>query len=281
MLSQGLFYGLRQLITGIVLASSGSSADEVWGDVGNLVLLQGIQLFGLIVGGMLAGGGQRSGLVVGAVVGAWNGVLAAMLRQNPTQELTLVNLYGQPLLHSAIGAIGGWVGALIWKPIPASAVPTILIPRRKKPPRRRSPLLAGRISWFRILVGAAFAVGGTLAATLIFQKLMDLSAGKLANTPPLQDQIITWEIKALALLVGGALAGSTTANGFKQGLLVGLATCVVLVGVQAPRTEALFEVAAYTALSTFTLCVVGGWFGGQLFPPLIKMDRRRGLGAFV
>jgi hypothetical protein len=276
-----LFYGLRHLVTGILLASTEASAEEVWGDVRTLLIIQALQLLGLIVGGILAGGGQRSGLVLGAVVGAWNGVLAVMLGQNPAQGLTLVGLYGQPLLHAAIGALGGWLGALIWKPIPTSAVPTVLVPLRKKTPKRRSPLFAGRVAWIRVLLGAAFAVGGTLAATFIFQKVMDLSAGRMSSTPALQDKIITWEIKALALLVGGALAGSTTANGLKQGLLVALAACVVLVGVQAPRTEAWFEVTVYTALSTFTLCAVGGWFGGQLFPPLLKLDRRRGLNAYV
>jgi hypothetical protein len=218
--------------------------------------------------------------VLGAVVGAWNGVLSVLLRQNPAQDLTVVGLYGHPLLQAAVGGVGGLVGSLIWKPIP-SAVPTALAPVRKRPPRRRSPLFAGQVSWLRVLLGAGFAVGGTMSATLIFQKVMDVSAGRLGTTYALQDQIITWEIKALALLVGGALAGAATANGFKQGLIVALLASVVLVGLKAPRTDDWLDVCFYTALSTFTLCVVGGWFGGQLFPPIIKMDHRRGLNAYV
>jgi hypothetical protein len=190
-------------------------------------------------------------------------------------------VYGQPLLQAAVGAIAGWLGALIWKPIPTSAVPTVLVPLRKKPPRRRSPLLAGRVSWPRVLVGASFAVAGTLSATLIFHKVMDLSAGRLGTADVLQDRIITWEIKALALLVGGALAGATTPNGLKQGLLVALFSCVVLTGLQAPLTPSWLDVAFYTTVSTFSLCSAGGWFGAQLFPPVIKVNRPRGANAYA
>jgi hypothetical protein len=263
------------------LLASADNSSEAGEDVHYLLILQGIQLFGLLVGGAVTAGGQRSGLVLGGVVGAWNGVLAVLLRQNPAQELTLVGLYGQPLLHAAVGAVGGLAGGLIWKPIPASAVPTALIPLRKKAPRRKSALLAGKIGWFRIILGAAFAIAGTLSATLIFQKVIDLSEGNLGTTHALQDRIITWEIKALALLVGGILAGASTANGFKQGLFTALISCVVLIGLQAHKTDSWLDLALYTSVSTFTLCVAGGWFGSQLFPPVIKLDRRRGLNAYV
>src|SRR5262249_5833398 len=111
-LSQGLFYGLRHLTTGLLLAAEDASTEEMWSDVRILLILQGIQLFGVLVGGTLAGGGQRSGLFLGAVVGAWNGVLGVLLRQNPAQELTLVGLFGQPLLHAFVGSLGGAFGAL-------------------------------------------------------------------------------------------------------------------------------------------------------------------------
>ncbi len=281
-LAQGLFYGLRHLLTGLLLASAEAGAQEGWEEVRTVLILQGIQWFGLLVGGLLAGGGQRSGLVLGGVVGAWNGVLAVLLRQNPAQELTLIGLYGQPLVQAAIGAAGGWIGSLIWKPIPTTAVPTALVPvRKKKPPPRRSSLLAGRVHWLRLVLGTALAVAGTLSATLIFRKVMALSADRLSSTPLLQDSILTWEIKALALLIGGAVAGASTGNGFKQGLLVALASSVILIGLQAPRSDNWFDAAFYIVVSTFTLCVVGGWFGGQLFPPILKIDRRGGVNAYV
>jgi hypothetical protein len=280
-LAQGLFYGLRQLVTGLMLASSGLSPEELWADVRNLLILQGLQLFGLIVGGLVTGGGQRSGLVLGAVVGTWNGLLSVVLRQNPGQELTLVGLYGQPLLQATVGAVGGWLGSLIWKPIPSSAVPTVLIPRRKKVPRRRLPILAGQVAWFRVVAGTSLGVAGTLTAGIIFQKLMDAAGGRMAGVPDLQDRLITWEIKALAMLVGAALAGATTQNGLKQGLFVGLVAGVVLVGVQAPLNDGWWDVAFWTMASTLSLSLAGGWFGGQLFPPVVKIRNRGGLGAYT
>src|SRR5262249_7319294 len=157
-LSQGLFYGLRHLTTGLLLAAEDASTEEMWSDVRNLLILQGIQLFGVLVGGTLAGGGQRSGLFLGAVVGAWNGVLGVLLRQTRAREVTLVGLSGQRLLPAFAGSGGGAFGALVWKPIPPAAVPLARPPPRKPAPRRKSAWLAGKIHFVRILLGAFIAV---------------------------------------------------------------------------------------------------------------------------
>jgi hypothetical protein len=153
-------------------------------------------------------------------------------------------------------------------------VPVNLAPPRKIAPRARTPLLAGKIHWIRILLGITVAVAGTLCAELLFEKVIELSAGKLETTSRLQDQLITWEIKALALILGGILAGVNAPNGLKQGLFVGLASGIVLMTLQAPLAERWMEVALFTTVSTFTLCLAGGWFGGTLFPPVIKIARR-------
>jgi hypothetical protein len=279
MLAQGLFYGLRHLLTGVLLAINGGSAEETWGNVHNLLLLQAVQGLSLFLGGVLAGGGQRSALVLGAVVGVWNGVLAVLLEQNPVQGLGMVSLSGQPLLHSAFAAVGGCVGGLIWRPLPAPGESRPAAPR-KPAPRRASPF-AGQVAWVRVAVGIAVAVAGSLSATLLFQKMLDLSAGRLGTTEELHDRIITWEIKALAVLVGAALAGATTPNGLKQGLVVGLGSTVTLLGVQRVPTANWFTFAGLTLLSSLSLALAGGWFGGQLFPPVARLDRTRGLGSAI
>ena len=46
-----------------------------------------------------------------------------------------------------------------------------------------------------------------------------------------QDRVVTWEIQALAVLIGGAVAGYNTANGLKQGLYVGLLASAFLMVV--------------------------------------------------
>jgi len=37
---------------------------------------------------------------------------------NPEEIPTAITLYGQPALHLALGALGGLIGTLIWKPLP-------------------------------------------------------------------------------------------------------------------------------------------------------------------
>src|SRR5262249_36619534 len=94
--AQGLFYRLRHFLTGVLMAANGvDTADQLWHNMRNLVALQGLQVFGALCGGVLAGGGQRNGFVLGAVVGAWNGVLSLILRQGPGNSLTGMELYGQ------------------------------------------------------------------------------------------------------------------------------------------------------------------------------------------
>jgi hypothetical protein len=188
-----------------------------------------------------------------------------------------VELYGQPLLQAAFAAIGGWVGSLIWRPIPAEAVPFALGPPRKRPPAPRGPSpFAGKVAWFRVVTGSALAVAGSLSAQLIFLRAMDISNGKLGTSSALQEQLITWELKALAVMAGGALAGATTTNGLKQGLAVGIIASVVLVGVQAPRATGIVQFALLVTVSTMSLTLFGGWFGGQLFPQVLRRDRRFG-----
>jgi hypothetical protein len=278
LLSQGLFYGLRHLVTAILMAVQGEeSLLQMWATPTGFFLIQGLRIFALLAGAVLAGSGQRYGFTLGAVVGAWNGVLSVLWLSGPAQSLTTVAIIGQPLLQAAVGAVGGWLGCAFWKPLPTE--PANVEPKRKRGGlRRQMDLFAGPVSWFRVAAGATFAVIGTLMATICFEKVLEISHGALSTTDELQDRIITLEIKALALLLGGALAGFSMPNGFKQGLFVGLATAVILIGIEMNYLERWVQVAALTVVSSFCLSVVGGWFGSQLFPPLIKSRRDRGLG---
>lgn len=271
--AQGLFYGLRQLLTAVLMGITGVEAPaELWKEMRHVLALQGVQVLSLLLGGMMAGGGQRQGFVLGAVVGAWNGILAALLKQGADQNyLSAVGAYGLPLLHAAFAAIGGLVGSVVWRPIPAAAVPVALAgPRKPATVKPSRPLFAGRIAWLRCAVGAALAVAGTLSAHRIFTRVMNLSAGQLSTSGVLEDQLITWEIKALSVLLGAALAGATTSNGLKQGLVVGLAASVILIGLQVERAKEPFEFMVLTFVSTLSLALAGGWFGGQLLPPLAR-----------
>jgi hypothetical protein len=275
-LSQGLFYGMRQLLTGAMMALEGNGGPEqTWGTPAGLLLLQGVHLLTLMLGTILAGGGHRHGLFLGAVIGLGNGVLSVLLEVAPGHMPSTVELLGQPLLQTVFGALGGWIGCAVWKPVPIVDPDQNRVGRKRV--HRRQPLFAGRVAWFRVGVGVALAVAGTLSAGILFDLALDASQGTLSTTDEMQDRVVTWEIKALAVLLGGALAGATTSNGLKQGLVVAIGTAVILVGTQLNQ-ERWLELAGLTLVSSFSLGMVGGWFGSQLFPPVVKFRRSRDLG---
>ena len=77
------------------------------------------------------------------------------------------------------------------------------------------------------------------------------------------------------MLLAGGLAGASTRNGAKQGFAVGVFSSAVLIGVALSRQPNWLPIAGLTLISALTLCLVGGWFGSQLFPPVIRRNRKR------
>jgi hypothetical protein len=278
-LAQGLFYGMRHLLTAGLMAAQGREAvEQMWTTASGILLLQSVRMFSLLAGAILAGASHRHAAILGAMVGAWNGVFSVLLLPGPAQTLTPIALLGQPLLQAAIGSVGGWLGAAVWKPLPDPTTADTPVPRKRAALRRDMSFFAGPVAWVRVSVGVVLAVAGTLTATLFFEKILDLSHGALATADEAQDRLITMEMKALALLLGGALAGATTRNGVKQGFCVGLASTIIFIGIEMNYIESWLQMAGYTALAVFSFSLVGGWFGSQLFPPVIPRRRQRGLG---
>jgi hypothetical protein len=278
--AQGLLYGLRLLLTGGLQAlQADGNPDETWGTPAGLILLQCLRLGTLIVGALLAGGGQRLGLVLGTFVGAFNAVVTLILQPGPGQVVSTVEMYGQPLLQAAVGALGGWLGCLFWAPLPESVPAAQDLPRSQRSLRPRYPLFAGRVAWFRVMAGVTLAVAGHLSANALFDVAIAASDGKLGTTDEMQDKVVTWEIKALALLLGGTIAGSATNNGLKQGLAVGIGTSAILVGAEVSRHENWIQLTAVTLVSALSLGLAGGWFGCQLFPPVVRIKRKKAEAA--
>jgi hypothetical protein len=278
-LAQGLFYGLRHLLSaGLLALWEREVVEQLCGSASGVLVGQGIRMAALFAGALFAGAGQTNGTILGAMVGAWNGVFSVMLLPGPAQALTPIALLGQPLLQAVFGAVGGWLGSTIWKPLSAATERETPLPKMRNSWRRNLNVFAGPVAWFRVGIGAVLAVAGTLAASLVFEKLLDLGHGALATTDEVQDHLITMEIKAMALMLGGALAGASTRNGLKQGLCVGLASTVILIGIEMNFVERWIQMAGFTSVAVLTLSLVGGWFGSQLFPPLVKARRGGRLG---
>jgi hypothetical protein len=274
LLSQGFFYALRHLATGLMLAfEPPSDPSDESGVLFGLVLSQVLQVAALLVGAGLIGSGQRHGAALGAVVGVWNGVLAGLAPRAAGQPFSTVALYGDPLLQTMLGALAGWAGSVIWEPL------IVLEPRaprraaRRAPPRQRIPLFAGKIAFVRVLLGTLLAVAGALSASAVLALIARLNDSELATSATILDNLVTWEVKALALLAGGVLAGSNSSNGLKQGLCAGIAVGLTLAALEPHSQEEWFEMVGFMLIGSIALCLLGGWFGSQVFPPVITRKR--------
>jgi hypothetical protein len=279
LLAQGLYYSLRHLCTAGILAAGDNSSRGVWDTLYGLVLLQGLQGAALLVGGMLTGAGKRQGAFFGAVVGVWNGVISILVASSTSQVLTPVALYGQPILQTAFGAVGGFLGSLIWRPLPVvlgagdSRPAPVLLTSKK-----RESIFDGPVAWGRVLTGVAVAAGGTIWAKVILELVLEGSEGKLTIDSHLQAELVTWEVTALAMILGGSLAGATTRNGLKQGLFVGLGVAAVNAALRFESAQFRLEPVLFPTFAAVALGLVGGWFGGQLFPPVLHLTRPKNTG---
>jgi hypothetical protein len=293
LLAQGLYLGLVQACLAVQNVTGHVILQETDHSLASLVFRQSLQCVSLLLGGMLAGVGQRRGMLFGALVGLWNTVFFISFQYITGKAELSVVLYAQPILQTAFGTLGGFISCTIWKPPAQLRVPTApqsppLLPR---PPRVAYRIVA--LSWGRIAVGLLIALGGTLWANLILQFVL---ANTVVETTREQDWLVTWEISALAILVGATVAGSNTKLSVRQGMVVGIVTSVVLVGVflggmsrrwDPPpmlvlkamnlRRDLLADpgiTAIVTLLFTLGISWAGGWFGGQLLPPLYGPPRR-------
>lgn len=296
LLSQGLWYSLMLLWRSIL---SGIGQAEEWNNsFAGLLIMQAMQLISLVIGGMLAGAGQKRGALNGAIVGVYNAILFlaifVVVLRNEMPPMALIAL---PLLQIAFGTVGGFIGNQIWRPIQFTTTPREdrVTDRQaaaaKVPPRQAASPLAGPVAWIQVAIGAAVAVFGTIGAREVLKFIENI-----AQTPPetqYQAKFLTWEISALTMLVGGAIGGANTNNGLKQGIIVGVLSCVGLIGIYLVRGDATGTTAATlgwyllgfevhqgvaligsTVLAVMPLAVAGGWFGGQLLPPLVLPPRR-------
>lgn len=278
-LAQGIFHGLRHLCQAGLLASDAADQKEFWDSLSGLALMQGLQIIGLFIGALLAGAGQRQGVVYGAVLGVWNGVLLVLVQPEQSELLNKVTLYALPLLQAGLGALAGWVGSVIWRPLTPAVVPGASRALLKTIKRERRKWFAGPVAWPRVVIGTAAAVGGTLWAGVALDLVLKASDNALTPGSNLQARVVTWEITALAILAGAAVAGATTRNGLKQGLVVGIATAAVLIGIRLASPYApSFELLVATMFAPVILGILGGGFGSKLLPPIVS-NRMRSLHA--
>lgn len=275
-LAQGLSFGLQQLMTAGFLAS-GDTAD-VWQTLWGIVLHHAVHAVSLVLGGALAGAGQRRGIIHGAFIGLASGIISLFWQQHIGVVFVSALFYAEPIIHLAIGAIGGAIGMLVWRPIPQlpelegstpTPIPAITI--------SFANVLSGPVYLGRVCAGAFIIVVGVVWSKAIMEFLLRASNGTLTISSQLQAQLVSMEIAALAALLGAGFSGAGTRNGFKQGLCVGVAASLIVLGIQIASPKFALESSLFTMAGIVTVSLVGGWFGGQLFPPLSSSRRRRSL----
>lgn len=301
--AQGLWYALVLLARTIVSATGNEPA--AWtSSLAGLLTMQVMQLVSLLIGGMLAGAGQSRGALYGTIVGIYNAILfvvfyIAFLKG----EMAAEALFAMLLLQVVFGTLGGFLGVQIWKPIQGLAAlpdgegkPPIAELLERTAKQQKPPLLAGPINWVRVLLGATLAVVGTLGAPTIFRAILILNQETGGPETQTQVKFLTWEISALAMFFGGAVAGSNSFNGIKQGLLVGIIASIALIGglifqgdTSSTGTASwlftyfgidqsgMLQKIIFTVLAVMPLGIAGGWFGSQLLPPLVLPPRRKGM----
>jgi len=281
-LAQGLAYSLHLLCNVSLQAVASQAQESIWATLYGLVLLQSIQALSLLAGGALAGAGQRRATVLGAVVGSAHGSIFLLLQRLQGEQVTELALYGQPVLHVAFGALGAVLGASIWRPLPTLAMPEFDADKQAGPARRRSltwAALRGPVAWGRVFAGILIVTAGFLWGPNLLTVVLEAGQGTLKVNDRLQAQLVTWEIIGLATLLGAAVAGAKTRNGLKQGLCVGVGAGILLIGNHLGGKNVLIEQIVYTATSILGLTIAGGWFGGQLFPPVLPFPRHKPAGS--
>ena len=82
---------------------------------------------------------------------------------------------------------------------------------------------------------------------------------------------VSMAVALVAVLFGAGLAGASTFNGLKQGLVVGILTGLAMLAIPTQRGTTL--IFTLTLTSALLLSIAGGWFGSQLLPPVIKISR--------
>jgi hypothetical protein len=278
LLTQGLAYSLRMLGNAGLLMVATDPAQVIWNSLLGLVIMEGLRGLSLLIGGALTGAGMARGAMLGAFLGLLNSCVTMVVQGITGEEISQVLLFTQPVAHTLCGFLGGLIGTRIWRPLPT--VTLAAGPGRGGPkPARRSSFLAFQvpISWPRVFLGIPIILIGAVWPTVILEKVIDFSNGAMNLRTHLQAELATWEVIALVVLLGAGLAGMNTFCGMKQGLAAGIGAACCYGAAQLGNSKSLLEPTLLTMMCVLALSLVGGWLGGQLFPPVVAAPRRREL----
>lgn len=276
-LGLGLFYGLQALalLAAGMLAGVGRPQGSGYG-----------ALVGLVSGGA-ALAAVLSGALSEMLEPFASNLFAATTPKEPVVlqgvPVHLATLYGLPLAHLLSGALGGFIGSRIWKPpVPPVTAPILIaappppsvglktcVVQPQTEPLEKPGMMSGPIAWIRVLIGTGVAIaGGSFATEKIQKAILFISDGALKIENNEQKYVTLSEIFALSILMGGTIAGATTPNGLKQGVVVGIGAGIGMIPFLMGQSDISPKYMLFVLLSAIFLAPMGGWFGSNLLPPL-------------
>jgi len=293
----GFYLGLRKLTTAWVLATT-DDYENWWLSANALVVVFVLQTVAAAFGAVLSSAGGRRGITVGGAVGGFCGglfLIAEVIAGAPPTQLVLLM---QPIILAVAGAVAGAVGSWYWAAVPEFELPPPLVKKSSSIElMSEAPKDSGRPTiWYRVVVGAMIILAGISLAERARRLAEKSSGGLLKVASRSQGEFMSWQIAALAVLAGGAFAGSGTGAGIRHGVFTGIlgGTGVAIVGVirgEFSQPEEYFlnwmtlkasgpnDPVGFlgVGLGVLATSVVGGWFGGQLLmtlaPPHMRQQR--------
>ncbi|MBX9678781.1 MAG: hypothetical protein K2X38_08440 [Gemmataceae bacterium] len=272
-LAQGLTFGFNHLLKAGGLAATGWDLTPQTPE--GVIALRLVQVMSLLFAAVLLGAGLVRAVMYGSLLGLVNGLIALVFPSVSEGETNEWLMMAIPALHLFVGAAGAFAGRLIWKP-PPQFLPTPN--KRKSHPAsgfKAPDALQGPLHPFRVVIASFAVLWGALFARFLLRWIVDHSNGLFQQQSGYQERMLTYQLVGLIALFAGAFAGSNTFNGLKQGIFVGILGAGLYVGMQLTRMEMPSETIFFLASVIFAVATLGGFFGGQLFPPVAKQRGRR------
>jgi hypothetical protein len=292
LVAQGATYALWHIATAVVLASGQYGTDAAfWSSFPGIVTWQSVQAAALLVAAVFAGAGQARPMLVGSALGALNALLFMLFQiviRQPIEPL----MFAQPAVHAVIGLVGSTIGWRVWQPSPSlpalaaslgagEAVLSIILPDEPE------FVEVEPFPWLRFVIGTLVAVGGTIGARWI-RDFVVLAGGGTGHE--MQSNFITWQIAAVAQVVGGIVAGSNSRQGAIYGFWVGLFAAALIIVVPTLANAPTADVSAWIigatgaesrpaalmiqGIQSLILGFLGGWLGALILPSALAVRAR-------
>lgn len=288
-MSQGLFLSARRWAEAAVSFFGPADQYLAWSGLPGFFAWGTLQAVCVLLGSILAGAGQRDWIFYGLALGFINTVIDLALSGNRFFEISPIMILLLMIASFLAGVVGCRIGAWIWRPLD-TAKTTLELGMGGKAPGGIAvrDLFAGlnfltlRVNWLRIVIGAVLGILGAAFASELFYRTVNAIGlrGALEQALDVKTNIFIIMVRTMSVFVAGFIAGSNSTNGLAHGfwaggmVALGLAVERYLRGLTNPEAFVPQEVLAFSFIY-LALCLLGGYFGSKLLPPVIHTGKRK------